>query len=390
MARIRVLILLLTILVVGVMGSVAIAYARGFRLDLTGDKVTLGPTGLLVANSDPTAAQVFVDGKLETATDNTISLSPGTYEISVRKEGYLTWDKTITIEQETVTQIDAFLIPSAPSLTAMTFSGVVSPQVSSDNTKIAYIVPVSESVDEKAGLWVIESVNLPLGFNRDPRQVMAGDLEKATFEFSPDGREILLTSGTVTYLLDISTFTPQAELVDITLQVEDIKEEWQEEAERKIAARLSQLPDEIESVFRDNTTDIKFSPDENRILYTASGSATLASDLVRKLPGSSTQKEEREIQDGKLYVYDIREDKNFKVSDSIPVYWLPNSLNLVRPLEDKIEILDYDGTNAKTIYSGVYDFPHAYATTSADRIIVLTSFSRQESLYGNLYWIGLK
>ena len=389
MAKIRVLILLTTFIVVGVVGTFAILYARGFRLKISDESIILGPTGLLVANSDPVAAQVFINGELKTATDNTISLAPGDYHVEVKKEGFISWQKDIHIEQETVTQIDAFLIPTAPSLTALTFSGAINPVVNEDNTKIIYVVPPTKDNPEKSGLWLIESGNLPLGFNRDPRQVTDGDLTNSQYEFSPDSRQVILTDSDGTYLLDLSIFTSQSQRQDVTSTIESIKKNWQEDDAKKLKARLSHLPDELESAFLEHASDIRFSPDDNRILYTASGSATLKENLVPKLPGSSTQKEERTIQDSHIYVYDIREDKNFKVSDSIPVYWLPNSLNLVRPLEDRIEIIDYDGTNAKSVFTGAYNYPHAFATTSVNRILILTSFAADNSL-ANLYWVSLK
>jgi len=392
MPKIRILILISTGIVMLIFGTIAVMYARGYRLSLGEEQISLGPTGLLVANSEPQAAQVYVNGVLKTATDNTISLAPETYTVEIKKEGYQTWSKDITIQREAVTQIDAYLLPNAPSLTALTFSGAINPQINHDNSKIIYVVPPSEETiaNEKNGLWIIESVNLPLGFNRDPRQITDGDLTEAEFEFSPDGREVLMTLGPSIFLLDVTKFTPAIERVVVTFQVEDIRAQWEEEEKQRLEAKLAPLPDEIEETLAKHTSFVRFSPDENRILYTASGSATLAEDLIDKLPGSSTQPEERSITDGNSYVYDIREDKNFKVSDAgQTLYWIPNSLNLVHPQEEGIYILDYDGTNEKKIFSSSYTYPHAYSTTSGNRLLILTSFA---SVNGedNLYWLTLK
>ena len=143
--------LLSTFIIVGIFGVVAILYARGFRLQNNKDTIALGPTGLLVANSDPTGAQVFVEGELKTATDNSISLPPGTYNVTIKKEGFLGWEKDITIEKEAVTQVDAFLVSAAPSLTALTFSGAINPTASEDFSKIAYVVPTAADNIERAG-----------------------------------------------------------------------------------------------------------------------------------------------------------------------------------------------------------------------------------------------
>lgn len=393
MAKYRVLIAISTLIIMTIFGTAAIMFARGYRVNLGEEKINIGPTGLLVANSEPKAAQVYVNGKLETATDNTLSLAPETYEIEIKKEGFQPWKKQITIEQEAVTQIDAFLIPNAPSLTALTFQGAVNPVISSDKTKIAYVVPPSDDPleNEKAGLWVIEFTNLPLGFNRDPRQITDGDLTEATFEFSPDGREMLLYVKTANYLLDLSKFTPRLERELITeIKLNDLKELWKDEETKRLNTRLGHLEDEIEEVFLKNALNIQFSPDENRILYTASGSASLIENVVQQLPGSSTQNQERQIQDGSVYVYDIREDRNFKVGEENSIfYWLSNSLNLVQPTKEGINILDYDGTNQKTVLPSGYEFPHAYAATNTDRLLILTGFASSNAAT-NLYWLSLK
>jgi hypothetical protein len=391
MTKIRLFILFTTFLVLVLIGGIAIYYARGYRIGIKENNITVSAQGLLVVNSDPTGAQVFVDNVLKTATNNTVSLIPGTYTITVKKEGYHLWEKTLSIEKETVTQVDAFLLPSAPSLTALTFSGVFNPTLSDDFSKIAYGVPVTEEDGAKAGLWILETMNLPLGFNRDPRQITNGDIKDATWEWSPDSREILLSTKLGTYLLDTSKFTPQFERVAITpLRLTEIKEEWKDKTVKRLDSQLSRLPDELESVFTKNAANIHFSPDENRILYTASGSATLSEDIVKPLPGASTQQEERQLKDKKSYVYDIKEDKNFAVGEpGQNLSWLPNSLNLIYPEQDKITVLDYDGTNRKMIFSGNYTYPHAYPSTSSNRILILTNLGAQTAL-PNLYWLSLK
>jgi hypothetical protein len=390
MVKLRLLTILLTLIILIGAGTISILYARGYRFGLKQNQITLSPRGLLVANSDPNGAQVFVSGELETATNNTISLSPGTYDVQIKKEGYLGWQKRIVIEKEVVTQIDAFLIPTAPSLSALTYSGVFNLKLSPDFSKIAYGIPPNSDNGERAGLWVLETVNLPLGFNRDPRQITDGDLTNANWEWSPDGREILLTTKSASFLLNAGEFTSQNQRVNVASQVSEIKSEWQKKIDKKLESQVSKLPDELKSILERKATDIKFSPDENRILYTASGSATIPDNLEKELPGASTQKQERDIKDTKSYVYDIKEDRNFAVGDpGESLSWLPNSLNLLLPKEDKIIVLDYDGTNRQTVFSGNYVYPHAYPSTSSNRILILTNLGGEDK-FSNLYWLSLK
>ena len=89
--KLRILILMSTILVVGAIAAVAILFARGFRLEKKQDNgaLQISAKGLLVVNSEPTGAQVFIDDTLQTATNNTITLDPGSHTVSVRKEGFV-------------------------------------------------------------------------------------------------------------------------------------------------------------------------------------------------------------------------------------------------------------------------------------------------------------
>lgn len=394
MTKTRVAILLLTALVLTVFGGIAILYAKGFRLDQ--NNLSIVPKGLLVANSDPNGAQVFVDGELKTATNNTITLSPGTYEVRIRKEGFTTWTKSITIEKEVVTQIDAYLTPSAPSLTAFTFSGALLPTATPDLTKIAYVIPPekepSSVSDEsnKAGLWVVETSNLPLGFNREPRQVTDGDLADAKLEWSPDETQILLTTKTGTFLLSASDFTAQAQRVNVSSQLKDIKLKWQDDLDKRLNAKLARLPGDLKEIFQRKASDVRFSPDDKKILYVASGSAQIPEGLVKSLPGSSTQKEDRSITDSKTYIYDTKEDKNFLIADGGQgAYWLPNSNNVLLPEEDKIVVMDYDGTNPQEIYAGSYVYPFAFPSSSDSRVLFLTNLGSKNAT-SNLYWLSLK
>ena len=395
MTKVRILTFLTTLFVVGGFGTIGIFFARGYRIDTK--SLELIPRGLLVANSEPNGAQVFVDDELKTATDNTLKLSPGIHNIVIKKEGYLVWEKQIEIVKEEVSQIDAFLVSTAPSLSALTYSGAFNPVANHNLTKIAYGIAEGDN-GEKAGIWLFETVNLPLGLSRNSRQITNGDMTEATWKWSPDSSEILLTIETglptgkaSTYLLDASKYTPQNQLIKTTeIELEEIKLKWKEENAKKLASSLNKLPDELTDIFTAKATDILFSPDEDKILYTASGSAQIPEDLIKPLPGASTQKQERHIVSGKKYVYDTKEDRNFLVGNKEDIlHWLPNSLNIISPKEDKIVLQDYDGTNKLTIFTGNYVFPHVYPSSSTNRVMILTNLGAQDSPT-NLYWLSLK
>lgn len=381
--RIRVLFTLLTITFVVTGVAVIGLYARGYRLDRKTFKFV--PKGILVIKSDPDGAQIFINGELETATNATISLAPGTYDISIKKDGYFSWNKRLTIEKEIVTQADAHLFRVVPSLSPITFSGVGEATPSDDFTKIAYSVP-------EGGLWVIETTNLPLGFSRDPRRITDGALKGASWEWSPDGREILLTTTNGVFLLGAGTFTPQNSRINIVSTKKQLLADWEKERKQKLNGQIASLPDPLVDLLSRKTSSVFFSPDKSKILYTASSSATLADGLIKHVPGASTQKQERNIRPGKTYVYDIKEDRNFLVEDRLQnkrIAWLATSGHLLLAENEKVSILDYDGTNKQAVYTGSYVSPNGFSTLSNNRILILTDLGASNSL-PNLYSLNLK
>ena len=228
MTKVRVFVFLLTVIIVGTVGYLVSLYARGYRFD--GKSLKFSPSGLLVANSDPEGASVIVNGELKSATDTTLSLAPGTYDVEIKKEGFLSWKKRLVIEKEVVTEANASLFRSVPSLTPVTFSGSANPVASSDFTKIAYaVLPENGDDPTKVGLWVMETLNLPFGFAKEPRRITDGNLNEATWTWSPDSREILLTTKLGLFLLDTGAFTPQAQRVNVASRLEEIQTLWGQE-----------------------------------------------------------------------------------------------------------------------------------------------------------------
>src|SRR6185369_2661764 len=313
---IRLGLVVLTLVIVGSIALGASYYARGYRFDSTTGSVE--PNGILVLKSVPDSAQIFINGQLKTATNATIPLPPNTYDITIKKEGFMDWNKRLTIEKEVVTESTAYLFRSAPSLSSMTFSGITTIIPNDDLSKIAYVVPPSSnSLDEdNAGLWVMEILNLPLGFSREPRKVTDGDLTDSSWAWSPDGTQILLTTKTGVYLLQTNTLTLQSKRVNIASTKAQILDNWKTQYQTKLDSDLTLLPDEMQDVLKRKAKAVAFSPDEKMVMYTASASATIPENLIPPLPGSSTQKQERSIKADHTYVYDLEEDRNFQIDES--------------------------------------------------------------------------
>ncbi len=403
MARIRFLIFLVSVLIVGSVSLFISFYARGFVFDVKSFKFL--PNGLLVIKSEPDGASVYVNGNLETATNATLALSPDVYDIEVKKDGYLSWYKRLTIDKEIVTSATVSLFRNVPSLSPATFSGAVNPIISEDGTKIAYLtLPRTGVTEDKVGLWTLDTFYLPLGFSNEPKRITDGDLTNSSFMFSPDARQIMLTTSNGIFVLESGSFTPQNQRVNVAIRKEVILSGWQKEKSAKDLSLIRNLPSEMSDILTRKTSGFVFSPDQNLILYTASSSGTLPDNLIPPLPGASTQKQERSPQMDHTYVYDIKEDRNFLISDSVvkiadggeeqgfnppAVRWMPSSRHLLLAEPNKITIMDYDGTNKQVVYSGIYASPFAFPFNNTTRLLILTNLGSGDST-PNLYTLTIK
>lgn len=380
MTRLRVFVLLTTLVVVGILGYFVSLVARGYRFDTKNFKFL--PNGILVAKSEPDGASIFINGDLKGATNSNIPLGPGTYDVEISLTGYTSWKKRLTVQKEEVTQVTAQLFKTAPSLSPSTYDGAQNPVISEDYSKIAYT--------NSEGLWVMDVSVLPIGFSNDPKQITDGNLELSSYQFSPNSRQILLQTKSGYYLLETSNFIPQSQRVNVANQKDQILADWKEQRSKKEDSQFKLLPPEVVDVLQRKVKSFTFSPDDNLVFYTASSSANLADNLIKQLPGSSTQKQERDIKVGQTYVYDIKEDRNFWVDDgSHSLYWLPTSRHLIVPDEDQVFIMDYDGTNKRSVFSGNYIAPHAYPFVTASKLLILTNLGSSSAMT-NLYSLTIK
>ena len=381
-------------------------YAKGYRIDR--ENLTIEPQGILVLKSVPDSAQIFLDGEFKSASDDTIRLTPGLYDLRITKEGFIPWQNRINIEKEAVTEITAHLFRSAPSLSALTFSPSINPVPSYDMTRIAFTIPpnnTTSDIEDKDGLWILEMINLPLGFSREPRRITNGNLVDAEYIWSPDNREILLTTPTGTFLLNTGSYTTQQQRINIgEFRKVEILEEWEEDYQKRQTGKIRNLPNEMQDILTRRSKEVIFSPDEDLVMYTASQSAQIPDNLIKPLPGSSSQKQTRNLETDHTYIYDIEEDRNYLIDDSSTdltilggssssqnrrLSWFPSSRHVILAEENRIIIMDYDGTNRQVVYSGVYNAPHAYPSVSLDRILILTNFGA-ESNPTFLYALGLR
>lgn len=421
------------ILFVAIGTILAILFTRGYRIDF-GTK-TLKPTGLLVISSNPAGAEVFVDGKLKMATNNSLSLEPREYEVEVIKNGFLAWKKKLLVERELVTSADVFLFPSVPDLKPITFDEAASPKLSPDGTRVVYSVPLPEknSLQNTAGLWVMDLVDFPFNLGRGPRQVAKSiigvrDFSKANYDWSLNGQQIIVEIANSTFLLDPNSLNNT--FTDVSKSITTIKASWEQEKKQKEEMQFRNVPAKMKKILEANTKEINFSSDGTKIVYQATASAEIPDNLVPPVLAASTQRESRKIESGKTYVYDIKEDKNFFIPFEAPkptptpklnkkvtpipslitdlprrqaghwslitIRWFPTSRHLywIDPPAggDKVVACEYDGTNLTTIYSGPFIKPFVFAAPSGNRLIILTKIDLEpgKDSKPNLFEVSLR
>lgn len=316
--RSRLLIFLATAVFITLGTIFMIRFAKGYRLGSTG---TVRGTGLLTATSFPNGAEVYLDGRLTTATDNTLNLEPGMYEVEIKKDGYHSWRKTLTIEEELVTQTSATLFPTSPSLEPLTYTGAVNPIPSPDGNQVVFAV-ASASAAAKNGLYVQDLGSSPIALNRSARQIARSSSDynytTARYTWSPNGSEVLVafTSGSHV-LLAANRFNDLGDLKDVTATLAQIMREWEIELARKEQIRLKELPGSLAEAATAQATNLYFSPDGHRLLYQATEDFEIPTELIPSLPASSTQPESRAVGKGNWYVYDLEEDRNFFLAEGI-------------------------------------------------------------------------
>lgn len=390
---------LIILLLICIAAYAVILYGKGYRLNLSGEgNKILSGTGLLVLTSTPNGAKVYLDDKLLTATDDTINLAPGEYDVRIEKEGYYQWRKRVSLKNEAVTKTDAVLFPIAPKLEATTLLGAQNPIVDPTGSLIGY--NVSSSSAENNGIYILSLANRLIPFGGSSKQIVTDEIDtfsKANIEFSPDGREMVATipngGSPRIYLLKTDTLniTPQ----NITSTIETVRERWatiQEQLDEKFAATL---PEKSRKFILDNFSEIKLSPEGDKIFYIASQSATMPIFINPPLPSTNSTPENRNLIQGSAYVYQIKEDKNYLLyspvaNETMPDFiWYPSSSHLIFKQNKRIFALEYDGGNKTTLYAGPFDQNFLYIWPDGSGLIILTNFN-DETVPANLYKVGLR
>lgn len=367
----RFIITIVTLVIIAAAAGLAIFFARGYRLS-TSEKRIVG-TGIVNISSEPDAASVFVDGHLTTATNATISsLTPKTYSIKVQKEGFIPWEKSITVKEGLVTELKITLFPAIPTIYPLTVYGVVNPTLSPDGSKLGFVVPAGK----KAGIWVWTMVrNQPIAFVRssEPHQIATGttaDFSKATLKWSPDSKQVLATVGneqssssSSNYLLESESLNSEPR--DITAILSATLNSWEDDASAKEVSRIETIKDIATRKVASDSAFLSWSPDETKF-------------MVGKDKATDVK------------VYDLEGKIDYPLPGAKAFVWLPDSRHIILVEENSISLVDFDGTNKAVIYAGKFEDSFVFPWPDSSRLVMVSSFPTPTASEPNLYGINLR
>lgn len=397
-----------------VITSLSVLYSEGWRVQFpffadernTNDNNNSNPsiiikTGMLAVRSIPDGAKVYVDDKLITATNDTISsLNPKGYKLRVQKEGFETWEKDINVYPELVTDITAVLVSQTPKLEPLTNNEVKAFALASDYNDIVYLSPVIKD----PGIWNLPLTGGPLSILRNSSRPLVKNTPTfapssgSNLWWSPDRKEILVElnpKGYLLYKLDNTFFNPNlngSAIIPTQLtEKETTIKRWNEDfitnfQTPKLESIFSDL--EMPELIKNNieTGKITWSPDESKfILEVPNAENPELVDLIVFNSDETLPADEKRLNTTLRGI----NPQNIKYS------WYSDSyhLILVRNVEGResdytISLIRIDGSNQTPIYTGYLASDQAYTSPYGDKIIVLTSL--KEGSAPNLYGIAIR
>lgn len=398
-----------------------VLYGKGYRLFVQEGEPLLSKTGILNLNSNPNGAAVFVNDRPNptTSTNDQLNLTPGKYKIKIAKDGYHDWQKDFEIQREVVSNANATLFPKAPTLQSVSTFGIQSAFIDPTGTKLAFNIASNSA--RRNGVYVFDMTarTFPVLAGQSSATQIADDtvdiFSQAQLAWSPDGKQIMASisaapDGLPAYYLlaaDRLNEAPQ----DITATYTSTLELWEEQRQAKKDAQIKSLRPEVQKFLNANMRLLEWSPDDTKILYQASSSAEMPVFRKPRAIGNNLLYERRDLEEGAVYVYNIKEDMNTRVLEqredklcteksadcqcedfnacSTPISWFPNSAHLLYVSNGKIQVLEDDGSNLTTLYAGPFIDKYVYPWPDASKIVMLTNFNNT-AVAPTLYSIGLK
>ena len=181
-------------LAVGMATLILLYYAYGFSFGKNGQVIQ---NGLMFVSSTPNPAKVYLNGKLNKAqTNSRVILEEGEYEMQFQRDGYRTWQRSVTIDGGKVVHYDyPFLIPTTLTTAAIkTYDET--PQLTMQSPDHRWVLVSRASTPEEFEEFDLKD---PKAVTSDTLTLPAGLITKATttqswqlVEWSSDNKHVLL------------------------------------------------------------------------------------------------------------------------------------------------------------------------------------------------------
>ncbi len=365
---------LLIILFFLALGYVLLIYATGKRLGANGKLVGVG---IIRIDTTPDNSKIYINGQYkDTGDTNLENLSPGSYSLKVEKDNYNTWQKEVEVVEGKITPLKIKLFPSNPSLTAATFNGVYSPKISPDGQKIAFGI----QTEGKRGLWVLPLQNRQFFFNNDTLRQIALDnttftFSNSSFTWSQDSSSLLVdtknnsTLETVSFLLNQGQMNSNPQNATSTAQA--TRNSWAAQISKDNLAKLKKLGKEAQAL-NVNLKEMLFSKDDSAVILVKNDqTATVYDTKPSPVPGVKPSKTDLPVA-----------EKYFWFQDG--------TKHIVAVEKDLVSVMDTDGTNKASIFTGDFDPNAVFSWPDGTRLVIALNLNSRSNPLPNLYTIDLQ
>ena len=201
-------------------------YIQGYRFDFQSQQVS--PTGVLSIDTIPSRSDLFIEEKLYGKTPKSTTLLGGDYDLKIEKDGYHTWQKTISIIEGKSTSIYPWLIATVIEKEDIFSSSKTIDQdhLYQNDTSILFALYTDEGDTRSYELWKLSTNSSAWNFTDNPRKILtfevAIDSESTSNLLPSPDSTIVLFSTTIDsieerYLIDTSKLNDLNNLTPITL-----------------------------------------------------------------------------------------------------------------------------------------------------------------------------
>ncbi|HOV34772.1 MAG TPA: PEGA domain-containing protein [Candidatus Dojkabacteria bacterium] len=165
-------------------------YSKGYRINIHSQEIT--KTGILNVKADPFWSDIYVDGENIGKSPKSKTLSIGTHNVEIKKDGYSTWAKEVEIFDERSTIITPWLLLKEPEKTTAWESKGIFQKLWVDTSSQTALVLIKDS-NTTYSLWAYRTTVPFLSFSDNKVKLLTTESEITDVKLSPDGGRALIT-----------------------------------------------------------------------------------------------------------------------------------------------------------------------------------------------------